>query len=306
VDGGIFYKIIKIIMENQQQLDNVSLFTTQVILFNKNIQVSQGTGFYLVHQYGENYMTFLVTNIHVLTGYAPLDSNIPMGDSIEIFYHLDSNNPKKVKKLKLPLYNSNKKPLWLINQNNPEADLAVIPISHSLISESDLNYFINSKWTENDLKVEVATKAVIIGYPYGRFDSYNFLPFWKSGNIASEPKLDYNGKKIVVLDISAFRGMSGSPAFAIASGSYININGGVTNGSAKKFLGIFASMEIQSQSKYLENLNLNPTTQIGIKDQESLQLGHVWKSEIIFEILNEFNIQAYNEIEAEEIFDKKP
>jgi hypothetical protein len=69
--------------------------------------------------------------------------------------------------------------------------------------------------------------------------------------------------------------------------------GGMQGGSIKKFIGIYASMQMLTKNKFLEQLiNQIP---VGIIDQESLQLGHVWKASLIFDVLNKFEINTYTE-----------
>jgi hypothetical protein len=95
-----------------------------------------------------------------------------------------------------------------------------------------------------------------------------------------------------VLDISAFPGMSGAPVFAVAQGMYETESAQLKAGVINKFLGIYASMQMLNKNKFLEQLvNQIP---VGIKDQESLQLGHVWKASLIFDVLNKFDIEDYS------------
>ena len=48
-----------------------------------------------------------------------------------------------------------------------------------------------------------------------------------------------------------------------------------------------------TKNKFLEQLITQ--VPVGIKDQESLQLGHVWKASLIFEVLEKFDIDTYTE-----------
>ncbi|MGB4415521.1 MAG: hypothetical protein WBI53_11665 [Paludibacter sp.] len=64
-------------------------------------------------------------------------------------------------------------------------------------------------------------------------------------------------------------------------------------GVINKFIGIYASMQMLNKNKFLEQLITNVS--VGIKDQESLQLGHVWKATLIFDVLKNFDIDNYTE-----------
>lgn len=274
-------------------MEDASLITTPIKLLKGNDVVSQGTGFYVAHGYGEQTVLFLVTNFHVLTGSAPLENKPHIGDNIEINLHISKNNPENVKHFRFPLYTKEGKPVWLVNDNNKEADLAIIPMPVEVYKEADLVNCINVNWSTNKLKVRTTTRTAVVGYPYGYYDTKNSLPIWKTGSIASEPEVDFEGKKLIVLDISAFPGMSGAPVFAVAQGMYETTDGGMQGGVINKFLGIYASMQMLNKNKFLEQLvNQIP---VGIKDQESLQLGHVWKATLIFEVLEKFDINTYTE-----------
>jgi len=274
-------------------MEDISLITTPVKLFDDNNLVSQGTGFYVAHSYGENGILFLVTNYHVLTGSAPLEHKSPIGNNIEITLHISKDNPEIIKRFRFNLYNKEKDRLWLINENNKEADLALLPLPIQVYNEVDIVTCINKEWSTNRLKVRTTTRTSVVGYPYGYYDTKNSLPIWKTGSIASEPDVDFEGKKLIVLDISAFPGMSGSPVFALAQGAYETTDGNMEFGTINKFLGVYASMQMLTKNKYLEQL----ITQMpyGIKDQESLQLGHVWKASLIFEVLEKFDYNSYQQ-----------
>lgn len=131
----------------------------------------------------------------------------------------------------------------------------------------------------------------LIGYPYGYYDKKNCLPIWKTGNVASEPNLDFEGKPLFLIDVSAFPGMSGSPAFAIAYGAYETVEGPTTVGHVQKFLGIYASMQVVEKAKYLEEIP--SASKPGIVVHESLQLGHIWKASLITKIIRQIDVKKY-------------
>ena len=85
--------------------------------------------------------------------------------------------------------------------------------------------------------------------------------------------------------------MSGAPTFAISYGAYEMEQGGTTVGGVQKFLGIYASMQMLKENKYLEQLK--SIEKPGIVISESLQLGHVWKAELIIEMVKSINVGRY-------------
>jgi len=133
----------------------------------------------------------------------------------------------------------------------------------------------------------------MVGYPYGFHDTYNSLPIWKTGSLASEPESDFQGKPLLLVDISSFRGMSGSPVFAVRHGAYETHEGKAAIGSARRFLGVFSAFQSISIKRYLEQLA--DTSRIGVISEENLQLGYVWKASILSEVVAGFDAQAYEQ-----------
>jgi len=132
--------------------------------------------------------------------------------------------------------------------------------------------------------------AVAIGYPHNYYDKTHNLPIWKTGHIASEPEIDFEGKPLLLLDISAFPGMSGSPVLAQSTGMF-ETRSGLTPGRAKRFIGILASMRVRKKKLFLEELVLEKKD--GIKYDESLQLAHIWKANLILNIIKDFDLINY-------------
>lgn len=197
-------------------VDHLSLCTTPIALLNGDKAVSQGTGFYYSAEYGDTLVVFLVTNYHVLTGHAPIEAKAPIGDNIVFQVHKCPENPADLYHVRFPLFTKQGNPTWIQSSSVPEADLSVIPIPITVFEHCKL-CCISSKWmTEPKIKLRPTSAVTLIGYPYGCSDRVNALPIWKTGSVASEPHSDFDGKPLLIIDISAFPGMSGSPAFAIS------------------------------------------------------------------------------------------
>jgi V8-like Glu-specific endopeptidase len=86
------------------------------------------------------------------------------------------------------------------------------------------------------MKIRAGGLVTLIGYPYDYYDKKNSLPVWKTGHIASEPAVDFEGNPLFVVDVSAFPGMSGAPVFAIADGTYEHEDGMIHAGSVRRLL----------------------------------------------------------------------
>ena len=142
------------------------------------------------------------------------------------------------------------------------------------------------------MKLRPTTPVTLIGYPYGFYDAKNALPIWKTGSVASEPDIDFDGKPLMLIDVAAFPGMSGSPAFATAYGMYEMHDGtGVTPGGVQQFIGIYASNVVRHKEKFLEYIP--HAVSVGIRDEESLQIGHIWKANLILDTVDAVDFQRY-------------
>jgi len=272
-------------------VEHLSLVTTPILLLDGNKIVSQGTGFYYgLEGQSDNTVLFLVTNYHVLTGYSPGEKKSPKGDNILFYLHKDAKNTGDVKEIRYPLFTKNRKPVWLGSLDFPKADIAVIPLVSSIYKDAKV-FAISKKWIESDIKLRPTSTITLIGYPYGYYDKNNQLPIWKTGTIASEPSVDFEGKPLFLADISVFPGMSGSPAFSIASGFYESIDGTIKAGNVKKFLGVYASTQILEEKKYLEEIPFG--TKKGVVIHTSLELGHIWKVSLINKITEGIDVKKY-------------
>ncbi len=296
--------------EKSMAQEHLSLVTTPIFLQKNKTVISQGSGFYYIHEPNNaKKLYFLVTNYHVLTGYSPQENMTPKGDQISFYLHNDPNNPGEVLQFSLPLFTDDGVPIWLISQTYPDADVAIIPFSsfpfnivNNIASVTVTG--ISENWIKEEIKIRPSTTVTLIGYPYGYFDKKNWLPIWKTGSVASEPNIDFEDKPLFVVDVSAFPGMSGSPVFGIFEGSYETLNGGrtITNQRIHTFLGIHASIQMRSEKKYLEEIPFS--SKKGLVISESLELAHVWKTKIITEIIDQFDANKYQKDIVNQLYKK--
>ncbi|HCI6743238.1 TPA: trypsin-like peptidase domain-containing protein [Klebsiella variicola subsp. variicola] len=260
-----------------QNVHALSLVTALVTLKSGNTPVSTGTGFF--YKSSDSFM-FLVTNYHVVTGIGPHERGVKpfLGDSLVVQLR-DKNGKAYTETIPLILGEYLN---WLEHPSDTEADLVLIPLPIDMMTEVDFTY-IDSTVVIEDILLHPSSPVVMIGYPRGISDAVNNLPIWKTGSLASEPEYDFNGKKIIVVDISAFPGMSGSPALFVSTSGYETKSGSVIMkfGMSIHFLGIFASMQVFNSTMYIEQLQNKPS--FIASQSESLQLGHVWKASLIEE-----------------------
>ncbi|MGI8464789.1 S1 family peptidase [Pectobacterium punjabense] len=268
-----------------QNVHGLSLLTTLVNLRLGGKSVSIGTGFFYVGGEGENSFLFLATNYHVITGISPTEKGIKpvLGDEIAI--QLRDKSGRSYYKT-IPLFINNYQN-WLEHPTDGEADIVLIPIPKNLMDEADFSSISRETKIDN-LLLHPSYPVVMVGYPHGYRDSVNNLPIWKTGSLASEPEYDFDGKKVIVVDISAYPGMSGSPAFFVSHNGYTAKNGNIFMGGGMvvHFLGVYASMQMLNSDLYLEQVTSR--SDYKVSHSESLQLGHVWKAELLKEIANSF------------------
>ena len=68
-------------------------------------------------------------------------------------------------------------------------------------------------------------EIVTVGFPDGLWDAVNNKPIFRRGVTATHPKLDYNGKKELLIDAAAVPGTSGSPVVIIEENGYFDRDG---------------------------------------------------------------------------------
>ncbi len=101
----------------------------------------------------------------------------------------------------------------------------------------------------------------VIGFPLG-LAAAGKLPIWKTGHVASDIDINYDGKPIFLIDATTKPGMSGSPVVALVKGLRRTSTGwNLGGGEFIRFLGIYSGR---------------------IGDSE---IGRVWKPEVLDEIL---------------------
>jgi len=265
----------------QTDVDPASLMTTPVLLLDEARLVSQGTGFFFgsIRPDGAIDQVFLVTNYHVVTGHAP-PTTMREGDRIRVVLHEDPRDLTKVRGVDLPLYDERGLPVWISSDVHPAADIVLIPVPPSAYRGISLLVFTEAH-TRGDIRIRPTSGATLLGYPFGFYDQKHFLPVWKTGHVASEPAVDFEGRPVFLVDVSAFPGMSGSPVLAVANGLYEAEDGSMRSGRIWKLLGIFSAMPVVRERRPTGAAGYGTDTQ---EVETSLQLGYVWKAALIAEL----------------------
>jgi hypothetical protein len=275
----------------QATVEFMSLMTTPALLINGNRQVSQGTGFLYAttKPNGKDVDTlFLVTNYHVVTGNEPLSNMRAQGDRLQFYFHASREDPSNYFPVNIPLYTRTNEPIWIQSKQFPEADVVLVPIVPALFENRGQLYTFSEEHMLVDMKMRPTSQATLLGYPYGFFDTRNFLPVWKTGHLATEPNVDFQGQPVFLVDVSAFPGMSGAPVVGVSNGVYESENGSMMSGVQRKLLGIFSAMRMVKTRPAIDSSG-QPIDTATPAPGDSLQLGYVWKAQLIADIARGFN-----------------
>jgi hypothetical protein len=132
---------------------------------------------------------------------------------------------------------------------------------------------------QNNINVEVADDAVVIGYPRGFYDKINLFPIVKSGIIASKWGTLFNGNPYFLIDAKLFPGSSGSIVVSKPR-DFAIVNGKIMIAKEKQFafLGIYSGEPYRQESP----VDLDDIT---IVRKSSYNLGIVWYGTLVDEIV---------------------
>ena len=248
-------------MERRILIDPLSCVSLSLECFLQGTVIGTGTGFVVV----SNETNYLITNWHVVTGRDP-NTGQPMSntgtvgpDTIGIWHHDASRLGSwhlKTERLILP---STGEHLWKEHSLGRQIDVIVLPLS---TSGDTRIYNLDISLARTDLVVSPSEPVSIVGFPFGIAAAGKF-PIWKTGHIASDIDLNYEGKPVFLVDATTRPGMSGSPVFARRLGMHRSSTGwNIGGGDVIRFLGVYSGR---------------------IRDQSDV--GMVWKPSIIDEIL---------------------
>lgn len=161
-------------------------------------------------------------------------------------------------------------PRWRQHPAGQSIDLAWLPISPS--TTIDRAIALPTQTNSNELALLAGLDAYVLGFPLG-MNKQDYMPIWKRASIASEPLGSVDGLEIILVDTATREGMSGAPAFLWQTGAQlIQEKPGVVHtrigGAAERLLGIYSG-------------------RYGADDEFGAQLGRVWKSSLVEQMLNQ-------------------
>ena len=248
-------------MVKQILIDPLSCVSLHLECFFQGALIGTGTGFIVVYE-GTNH---LITNWHVVTGRdsntgTPMSTNgVADPDMIGIWYH-DAKRLGSWHRINEPLIDpTNGNKLWKEHRLSRQIDVIALTLKPN---DDTTVYHLDTSLAQTDLVLAPSEPVSIVGFPFGIAAAGKF-PIWKTGHIASDIDLDYNGEPIFLVDATTRPGMSGSPVFARRLGMHRASTGWHIGKDAIRFLGVYSG-----------------------RIREQADVGMVWKPSVIDDILH--------------------
>lgn len=230
---------------SQKLIDPLSVCSLLVESTVNGNPLSTATGFVVL----KKEKPFLITNWHVVAGRDP-NTNQPLSptaavpDQLSIVHHHSQQLGRWEQRVE-ELY-AQGKPRWREHPTGKAVDVVALPLAST---DADIRFYpMDLALADVDMLVQVAMTVSIIGFPYG-LATNGALPIWKTGHIASDPDIEYQGKPAFLVDATTRGGMSGSPVVVRQYGGHTDSKGNVYmgTGATTRFVGIYSG-RIHEQS----------------------------------------------------------
>lgn len=249
----------------------------------KTGETSTGTGFFfnfLEDKTNNIHVPVVVTNKHVI-------KNASKG---KLIITKANENGEPIDTQHFTLVFDNFESFWKLH---PEAEIdlcamSIAPFLKEAAKRGENLFYIpftkDLLLTEKQKEELCAIEDVLmIGYPNGIWDSVNNMPIFRKGTTATNPLIDYNGKKEIMIDIAAFPGSSGSPVLIFNEGGYRDKKGNMYWGNSRIILlgVLYAGPQATATGEIIMTPNIQRPIAISHIPNN---LGLVIKSERILEL----------------------
>lgn len=214
--------------------ERLALTTVRLECRLRDGRTSTGTAFFFAFNVEKGkVIPLLVTNKHVIDG----------STSGTFVLTLRSDNGDPAIGSHEPVTFDRFEDLW-IKHPDENVDLAVFPLG-PLLNEAERlgKKFFFAPLDESLIPTPEVLAGLtgidditMIGYPNGIWDQRNNMPIVRRGVTATNPKHDYNGLPLFVIDCACFPGSSGSPVLVFNQGAYADASGGMVFGGGRVLL----------------------------------------------------------------------
>ena len=265
--------------------EQLTYSTIRIECEDVNGNLSTGTGYFF--KFKENketgeHITALITNKHVI-------NNAQNG---KLIFTMSSKEGKPIDTDHYPVIVNDFEKSWIMHPDE-DVDLCIFPIAGLLndLRSKNINLFyipidLSFLPTKEQLEdLSALEEVIMIGYPNGIWDAYNNKPILRKGVTATQPILDYNGKKEFMIDMACFPGSSGSPVFIFNEGGYQDKKGKTFMGESRIiFLGtLYAGPQYVAIGE-IDIVNISTETKPISISQIPINLGLVIKHDRILEL----------------------
>lgn len=224
-------------MQRKLHAAEVLSFSTTMLEVKKSSGKSRGTGFFyaLTDDSQGGRVPAIFTNKHVIE------------DALEVRFLIHVADLRAGKNQTTPI-EVRQEELVVIEHPDPKVDLCCFLIGPQINKlydkgfevvyfEYDKTFIPSQEYLEDVTQLD---SVVMIGYPSGIRDRLNDQPIFRRGTLATNPNLDFDGKKEFLVDMPIYWGSSGSPLLLYSEGCHFSRKGGVTLqlGTEIKLIGI--------------------------------------------------------------------
>lgn len=144
------------------------------------------------------------------------------------------------------------------------------------VTEEDLPGVAGNKFT-----IQVASDAIVLGYPKGYYDDVNLFPIVKSGIVASRWGAQFSGRPYFLIDARLFPGSSGSLVISKPTDVIVSEGQLLRSQTGKQF----AFLGVYSGEPYRGAESVDVLPELTITTKSMFNLGIVWYGSLIGEII---------------------
>jgi hypothetical protein len=277
--------------------ENLFFTTVRIETIHPDKNISYGTGFLISYDYeNDKKSIFLITNKHVIEGGAawkilfnvsncniPIDAPIfgnQIGADIGNSQYILRNN---MYELISPNIDDG---VWIKHE---KYDIAITNFTrmYAILVRNKKTPFIRTfnykhfpKQEDIENEIDAIEDVFIIGYPNALFDPKTLIPIVRQGITATPFTLDFENEPIFLIDASIFPGSSGSPVLLLDRNIQYKQN--KRSIMQRSFLlGIVSAVHIENNYDEIFQMNIPVHLRKFIKSTQYLDLGIVYKSSII-------------------------